>query len=295
VVPKATHRDGLRAALAVAAVAVICALPADAQTPRVPAFEHVIVIVFENKELASVIGHPQAPNFTAYARRHARFTRFYGVTHPSLPNYIALVSGSTQGIRTNCTGCLVSARTLADTIEVSGRTWKTYAEGLPYPGFTGAVYRRYAKKHNPFVYFRNIATDPARRKAGIVPITQLARDLQEDALPDFSIVIPDMCNSMHDCPVRVGDAWLRRLVPRLARLPNTVVFVLFDEGTSNLRGGGHIPAFALGTAVQRGSRFSAVTNHYGVLRTIEEAWSLPLLGRSARTQPITGVWRESGG
>jgi hypothetical protein len=166
---------------------------------------------------------------------------------------------------------------------------------LPRPGFLGAVSGRYAKKHNPFPYFRSVTTNPARRRAGIVPLTQLKSDLAAGQLPDFALVVPDMCNSMHDCAVSVGDRWLRRIAPQFLSLENTVVWILFDEGTSNVRGGGHIPALALGTAVRPASRYTRVTNHYGVLRTIEEAWGLPLLGRSARTPPITGIWRETAG
>ena len=257
-----------------------------------PAFDHIVVVFFENKERREIIG--KAPAFTAYAKRYADITRYYAVTHPSLPNYIAFVSGGLNGITTNCTSCTTSARSLVDTIGASGRTWKTYAEGLPRPGFLGAVSGRYAKKHNPFVYFRSVVRSPARRSR-VVPFTQLARDLRADALPDFSIVVPDMCNSMHDCPVRVGDAWLRRLLPSLLQLPNTAIFVVFDEGSTAVRGGGHIAAFVAGTAVLPGARYTAVVDHYGALRTIEEAWGLPLLGRSARAQPLTGIWRESTG
>jgi hypothetical protein len=270
-------------------------VPAARATPSVPAFDHVVVVVFENKESTRVLGNRSAPTFTAYAQRNAQLTRYHGVTHPSLPNYLALVSGSTHGINRNCTACVISAPTIADTIEASGRTWKTYAEGLPRPGFTGAISGRYAKKHNPLVYFRSISGNAVRRRAGIVPFAQLSRDLQADRLPEFSLVVPDMCNSTHDCPLAVGDSWLRRLVPRLVKLPNTAIFILFDEGTTQERGGGHIPAIVLGTAVKQGARFTRVTDHYGALRTIEEAWGLPLLGRSARTPPITGIWRESAG
>jgi hypothetical protein len=279
--------------LVVTCVAFTCS--ASAATPGVPAFDHVVAVFFENKEARTVLGSRNAPTFNAYAARYANMTRYYGVTHPSLPNYLAFVSGSTHGIKRNCTSCLISARNLADTLEESGRTWKTYAEGLPRPGYLGAVSGRYAKKHNPFVYFRNIATNPARRRAHVVPFTHLARDLRTGSLPDFSLIVPDMCNSMHDCPVAVGDAWLRKLLRDLVDLPNTVVFVLFDEGVTAVRGGGHIPALAIGTAVEPRSRFTRVTDHYGALRTIEEAWGLPLLGRSARARPITGIWRESTG
>ena len=278
---------------AVACAAVIYALlaggAATAAAP-VPVFDHVVVIVFENKEATSVLGNRAAPTFNTYATRYATLTRYYGVTHPSLPNYLALVSGSTQRITTDCTDCVVDAQSLADTIEASGRTWKTYAEGLPAPGFLGAFAGRYAKKHNPFAYFRDVTTDPARR-ARLVPLTRLAPDLRAGSLPSFSLVVPDLCHSMHDCPVSAGDAWLRSHVGMFLKLPKTVVFVVFDEGASSVRGGGHTAALALGTAVRRGSRFTGVTGHYGLLRTIEQAWGLPLLGRSARVGPITGIWR----
>ena len=271
---------------------VLCALLAGRATAAapVPAFAHVVVIVFENKESTSVLGNRAAPTFNSYGRRYAKLTRYYGATHPSLPNYLALVSGSTQGITTDCTDCVVDAKSLADTLEASGRTWKTYAEGLPAPGFLGPFNGRYAKKHNPFAYFRGIAEDPARR-ARLVPLSQLGPDVRAGTLPSFSLVVPDLCHSMHDCSVAVGDAWLRSQIGKFVNLPNTVAFVVFDEGSTSIRGGGHTAALAIGRAVRPGSRFARVTSHYGILRTIEQAWGLPLLGRSAHVAPITGIWR----
>jgi len=279
----------VRPAICLLALCAVLAGRATAAAP-VPAFAHVVVIVFENKESTSVLGNRAAPTFNSYGRRYAKLTRYYGVTHPSLPNYLALVSGSTQGITTNCTDCIVDAKSLADTIEASGRTWKTYAEGLPGPGFLGAFNGRYAKKHNPFAYFRGIAEDPARR-ARLVPLSQLGPDVRAGALPSFSLVVPDLCHSMHDCSVSVGNAWLRSQIGKFVKLPKTVVFVVFDEGGTNIRGGGHTAALAIGRAVRPGSRFARVTGHYGILRTIEQAWGLPLLGRSALVAPITGIWR----
>ena len=276
--------------LAPVVLALVCAASSAQASTAVPSFDHVIVVVFENKESGSVLGSRQAPTFKAYARAYARATRYYGVTHPSLPNYLALVAGSTFGYKTNCVDCPINARSLADTIEASGRAWKAYAEGLPGRGFLGAASRRYAKKHNPFAYFTPIIRDPERAE-DIVPLTELAADVAAGELPDFAFVVPDLCNSMHDCPVRFGDAWLRRTVGPLLRLPRTAIFITFDEGTTRVRGGGHIPTLVAGTAVRPKSVYSRVTNHYGLLRTVEDAWDLPRLGRSARAQPITGIWR----
>jgi hypothetical protein len=267
---------------------VLC--PAATAAAPVPRLDHIVVVIFENKEAGNVLGSRAAPTFNAYARRYANVTSYYGITHPSLPNYIALVSGSTHGITSDCTSCVVTGRSLADTIEASRRTWKTYAEGLPAPGFLGPGQGRYAKKHDPFAYFTNIAQSKERRSR-IVPLPQLKRDLSAGGLPDFSLVVPDLCHSMHDCSVAVGDAWLRRTVTPLLGLPNTAIFILFDEGSSNARGGGHTPALVVGTAVRPGSRYVRVTDHYGALRTIEQAWGLPFVGQSARARPITGIWK----
>lgn len=264
---------------------VTTAAAASPRVQRVPAFDHVVVIMFENKERGSVIGARDAPTFTAMARRYAQLTRYYGVAHPSLPNYLALISGATQGADSDCTTCSFSAKTLATTLPSAQRTWKLYAEGLPSPGFTGASFGRYAKKHAPFLYFQGV---DARR---VVPLTQLRADLARGVLPDYSMIVPDMCHSMHDCSVRTGDAWLRGQLPPLLKLRNTVVFVTFDEGTSSAYGGGQVAALALGTAVRPHTTYKRVATHYALLRTIEDAWGLPRLGRSASAAPIAGIWR----
>jgi hypothetical protein len=261
---------------------------------RVPAFTHVVVVVFENKGVSSVAGNPDAPTFNALAHRYATLTNYTGVAHPSLPNYLALVSGSNHGITSDCTDCIVRGANLADTLERAGKTWKTYAEDLPYPGFTGGSAGRYVKKHDPFLYFRDIAGSPGRRRR-VVPFTRLQRDLARRRLPDFSLVVPNLCNDMHDCSVSTGDAWLKaHVVPLLHSrvLRGGVVFVVFDEGPTDQSLGARIEALALGPTVRRGSTFRRVTNHYGLLRTIEDAWGLPRLGHSRTGTPIGGIWKK---
>jgi phosphatidylinositol-3-phosphatase len=261
--------------------------------PVVPRFRHVVVVVFENKSRSEIVGNTAAPTFALLRRRYAEMTSYDAVTHPSLPNYLALVSGSTRGIRSDCTDCVVDGRSLADTLVAAGRSWKTYAEGLPRPGFTGAAAGLYAKKHDPFVYFRRVLAQPAEL-ARVVPYSRLAVDLARHVLPDFSLIVPNLCDDMHDCAIATGDAWMRRqIVPLLGRseLANSVVFVVFDEGSDSAGGGGNVEALALGPLVRPGARFVRQTSHYGLLRTIEEAWGLQLLGQSAHAQPIVGIWR----
>jgi acid phosphatase len=99
---------------------------------------------------------------------------------------------------------------------------------------------------------------------------------------------------MHDCDVATGDRWLaQNIVPILGSplLARSVVFVVFDEGTTDVGGGGSVAALALGPLVRPGSTYAQATSHYGLLRTIEDAWGLPRLGNSRTTPPITGIWR----
>ena len=288
----------LTTALALGAVALIASVSiaaGPAATGSIPRFRHVVLIVFENKDYGQVIGQSSAPVFNRLARRYALLTRYEAVARPSLPNYLALVSGSTQGVTENCDDCSFSAKTLADTIAASRRTWKTYAEDLPEPGFTGATSGNYAKRHNPLLYFRNVLSSSARLSR-IVPLRELQADLEAGRLPHFSLVIPNLCSDMHDCTVSHGDAWLGAfLEPLLAssQLAESAVFVTFDEGAKveGAKAGGHVATIVLGPLVRRGARSAVKLDHYSLLRTIEDSWGLPRLGRSSTARPILGIWR----
>jgi hypothetical protein len=277
---------------ALAVVAVL--LPGAAGTAPAP-FSRAVVIMFENTEAGRIVGNPEAPTFNSLARRGAFLSDYTGVAHPSLPNYLALVSGSTHGITNDCTECLVAGRSLADTLTAAHRTWKTYAEGLPKAGWTGGKSGSYAKKHDPFLYFRSVVARPSQRKR-VVRLARLRADLAAHRLPDFSLVVPNLCHDMHDCSIADGDAWLRHwLKPLLAskELGHGVVFVLFDEGSSSsyVGGGGHVAAYAVGPAVRPGTRIRRPVSHYDVLTSLEAAWGLPRLGKSAAAAPLAGIWR----
>jgi hypothetical protein len=283
----------LAAAAVVVVAAAVFAAGTSARSRPVPRFAHVIVVVLENKERRQVVGSSSAPTFNALARRYAVLSDYHGVAHPSLPNYLALVSGSTHGIRSDCTACTVGGPSLADSFARSHISWKTYAEGLPSAGYTGDGPSPYAKKHVPFVYFRRVLAHPAWLDR-IVPFSQLAADLRARRLPAFSLVVPNLCHDTHDCPLRSGDRWLaQRIEPLLgsAQLAHSVVFVVFDEGESDEGGGGSVAALALGPAVLPHTSYGRAVDHYGLLRTIEDAWSVPPLGKSRAARPITGIWR----
>jgi phospholipase C len=254
----------------------------------IPAFKHIFVIVLENKEYESVLQSAQAPYLNQLAQQYGLATNYYGITHPSLPNYISLISGDTQGITSNCTDCFVDAPTIVDQIEAAGKSWKGYMEAMPRPCFVGDDGALYRQKHNPFIYFDSIRNNPARC-AKIVPFTDFAADAQANKLPNFVWITPNMCNDAHDCPLSSSDTWLRTWVPMILNSPawkdQGVLFITFDEGTSNTgccqeAAGGRIVTLVISPLVPAGFKSDVPYDHYGLLRTIEAAWGLPLLGKA---------------
>jgi hypothetical protein len=250
----------------------------------------VVALVMENKEQGRVLGSQSAPFLNRLARRGGVATESFGVRHPSLPNYIALISGSTQGITDDCTGCTANARNIADQLEAAHRTWGAYLEGLPRPCARPSVTGRYAKKHDPFAYDDNIAATPARCGRR-VPLRRLAGDIARDRLPDFVFIAPDLCNDTHDCGVGTGDRFLARVVPALLSGlgPHGFLVVTYDEGDSD-RGccggshGGRIATIVAGPDVLPGARMTQPIDHYGVLASIEDGFSLPRLGAAGDPQ-----------
>jgi hypothetical protein len=112
---------------------------------------HVAIVVMENKEATDVVGTASSPYVTALARKYAIASRAYAIAHPSLPNYLALTSGSTHDITDDCTDCHVAAPNIVDQLEAAGLSWKAYMEDLPHPCPGAATAGGYAKKHNPFI------------------------------------------------------------------------------------------------------------------------------------------------
>ena len=241
-----------------------------ASASEVPRIAHVVVIVFENHERRDVLGSGAAPTFDRLASSYAQASAYEAVAHPSLPNYLALVSGSTHGVTNDCTNCVQTGPTIGTQLTAKHLRWAAYAEG--YPGSS-----RFAKKHVPFLYFPRDASH----------VFSLGR-FDPRTLPTYSLVIPDLCHDMHDCSVATGDNWLRNFIPPLLNVKDTAIFIVFDEGTSNLGGGGNVPLIVAGTAVRRHTVFKATTSHYGLLRTIESALGLHHLGQARSATPLTG-------
>ncbi|MFZ1993158.1 MAG: alkaline phosphatase family protein, partial [Solirubrobacteraceae bacterium] len=254
--------------------------------------------MLENKEDKQIIGRPGAPYLNALAAQSAVAANYYAITHPSLPNYLALTAGSTLGFSgSDCGTCSVSHRNLVDQLEAAGISWKVYVEGLPSLCSSAATAGEYVRRHDPFMYYRDVADNPARCRS-IVPMTTLTGDLASHSLPRFSWLVPNICHDMHSCGTYTGDRYLRALVPRvLAGLgPSGLLFVTFDEGDTNagccgVAKGGHILTLVAGQGARAGVRSMTPYDHYSLLRTIEDLLGLPRLGGAAlpSTRPMTDL------
>jgi hypothetical protein len=264
--------------------------PPPAAGPR-----HIMVIVMENREASSVLGQPDAPYINSLANGYGQATRWYGVSHPSLPNYLAMISGSDQGVHDDGTGYSFGGTTLVDQLAARGIGWKAYMEDMPAPCFGGGSYGGYAKKHDPFVYFSSITGNPAQC-GRVVPHGQLGSDLQTGTAPPFLFVTPNGCHDGHDCGNAAADAWLQGEMQTVMnsswyRQGGSVV-ITWDEGGSRNgccggAAGGQIATIVVTAAGQR--RLDTPGDHYGMLRALEEAYGVGLLGRAA--DPASGDLR----
>jgi phosphatidylinositol-3-phosphatase len=248
---------------------------------------HIAVIVMENEEFSDIIGNHDAPFINRLAARSALAGQMYAVSHPSLPNYLALTGGSTFGIDSDCTGCAVPASSLITQLQRAGISWRAYMEGIPHPCFHGGGAGDYAKKHDPFMYYTPISSNRSVC-SNVVGFSRLAADERSGSLPRFAWITPDLCHDMHDCDTATGDRFLASAVPALlARLGHHGLLILtWDEGSSDdgccgLARGGHIVTLLAGPGARSGARLTRATDHYSVLQTIEDLLGLPRLRGAA--------------
>jgi len=280
---KTTFRNVKRALAPIAcAAALLCGEPGSAQR-GLPRPAHVVVIVEENKSLAEIVDNGRAPFINSLARRGALFTQSHGVTHPSLPNYLALFAGVTNDNGDGCpaTGFSRTAPNLASELLAVHRTFGGYAEGLPAPGSSVCAAGSYARKHAPWVEFTNVSASVQK------PFAQFP---EYSRLPTVAFVVPDVDDDMHDGSIAAGDDWLVKNLGKLvawAESHDTLVVLTWDEGYDAYN---TIPTIFFGPMVRPG-RYSTPITHYDVLRTLETMYGLSPSGGAAGVMPIRAVWR----
>ncbi len=261
----------------------------------IPDFSHIYLIVLENKEGSAVLGNARAPYLNRLARTYGLAANYDAIAHPSQPNYLALASGSTDGVSDDGVHDLGVA-SIFDQIEASGRTWQVAAQDDRTGCYTGASASggqdgsgTYARKHNPAISFTSISRNPVR----CARITDFRHF--DPAAASFTWIVPNLCNTMHDCPVATGDAWLASFLPSIlaspAYLQGGLVLLTFDEGSTNLGGGGRVATIVISPLARAGFSSAVQHDHYSLLRTIEDAWRLPCLAHACTANDLGEFFR----
>ena len=279
-------------------------------------FRHVFVIMMENTGFDALIGNPNAP-FTNYLAATAGLaTNYFGVTHPSQPNYIAATSGSTNGVP-NDNDITINVPNIVDQLESHNKTWKAYMQSFSLCNGNVLAHacgnQLYERKHNPFVSYQDVQSSPARLD-NIEDFSTFATDLANNTVPDYSWISPDQCNDMHGrggggptdpCDfsqvqslIATGDLFLSKTVSAIANSKawsgNSVIFITWDESdftgsgpfgfgdTSGCcdanPGGGHVVTLVYSHAIDHPRTSNDAFNHFSMLATIQDGWHLGCLG-----------------
>jgi hypothetical protein len=286
---------GLTCAFLVAGAVSIAAAPSGSDL-RVPRYAHIFLIVDENKSYERIVNGQDAPVIAALAKQYGTATQFSAEAHPSEPNYVAIVGGSTFGIADDApfssSGHTIDAPNLSTQLQSSRLTWKGYYESLPEPGSLTIGSGLYASKHSGFLNFRSVQQDP-KRGEHLVDFLQMEKDLQSGDIPNFALIVPNLCNDMHgaigggpfDCwtargLIRRGDNEIKTLVDDIMASSawrsgaNAAIVITFDEGDSGEAGGGHIPTIVVTNHGPRHTTDPTPYSHYSLLRTIEDAFGI---------------------
>ncbi|OLC22223.1 MAG: hypothetical protein AUH33_00200, partial [Chloroflexi bacterium 13_1_40CM_68_21] len=244
-----------------------------------PARPHVFVIVMENASLARALA---APDIATLASTYRVAMNYHAVARPSLPNYLALTSGSTWGV-TDDDYHVLPAGGLGAQLSAAGVPWRAYMEGLSADGCVRSPYP-YAVKHNPFAYYGG-ACPP-----NVVSLDALDADLAGDA-PQFAWITPGLCHDGHDCALTEAGAWLVQLVARIVASASFrergVLFVVWDEGDGGDET--NLVPLIVATPDPVARRSAERYDHYSLLATIEDTFGLPRLGAAAGARSITDL------
>jgi phosphatidylinositol-3-phosphatase len=305
---------------------VVAVTSASASAPKnaLKNYQHVWVVMMENTSDHSLIGNANAPYTNQLAQTAGYATNYYGVAHPSQPNYVAITSGSTNGVADD-NDTTVNVPNIVDQLESHGKTWRDYQQSLSLCGgdkFAHACGNQlYERKHNPFVSFTDVASSPSRM-ANVVDLDQLHSDLWSGNAPAYNFIAPDQCHDMHgraataadprdfsheQSIISLGDTFLQGLVSEITSSPawegNSAIFVVWDESdftnsgpfgfgdTSGCcdanPGGGHVLGLVLSHSDHSARTSDVAYNHYSVLSTIEGGWNLGCLANTCDTANVT--------
>jgi hypothetical protein len=243
--------------------------------------QHVVWILMENENLGSIVGSRSAPYLNSLASAYGLATDYSAISHPSLPNYIALTSGSDQGIADDSDPSSHPLNVPSIFSQLPGGASRSLEQNMPSNCAAGDS-GDYAVRHNPETYYTNLAADCS------------SYDVPRGAVPDlsarFTFVTPNLTNDMHDGTIADGDNFLKTFIPALIATPqyqtgSTVIFITWDESSGG--GGNQVPCLVISPYTHTVKDPTPYT-HYSLLRTTEELLGLPLLGNAVSANSMLG-------
>ncbi|MCC3371501.1 alkaline phosphatase family protein [Cohnella sp. REN36] len=258
---------------------------ATAASHPLPKVDHIVVVVEENHSYKKIAGNPSAPYMNELLSQGANLVNHYATRHPSQPNYLDLFSGSNQGVTDDKPNHTFRSDNLAHQLAMRGLTFAGYSEGLPRAGYAGPydLKTKYARKHNPWVDFANV---PASAN---LPLARFPQDY--DKLPTVSFVIPNMDHDMHDGTIKAADDWLKQRLGgyvKWAQTHNSLLILTWDEDDRSEKN--QIPTVFVGPMVRKGD-YKNRSDHFAVLRTIEDLYGLTPLGKAKKAGALP-IWKS---
>jgi phospholipase C len=256
-------------------------------------YTHVIWVMMENHSYNTIIGSSQAPYINSLAGECGLATNYHNISHPSLPNYIAMSSGlALSSLNPFTSDCSPSRKCSTSVQSIFGQvpSWKAYEESMP-SNCDRKNSGEYAVRHNPPPYYTSLSTCATND----VPYPQLTTDLANGTLPAFSFVTPNLIDDMHDGTVAQGDTWLANNLPAILNSTayqsgHVVLFVSWDEGeggtsndcaTNTTDIGCQVATLAVSPSTTPGTQSATLFNHYSLLGSTEQLLGVPALGQAA--------------
>jgi phosphatidylinositol-3-phosphatase len=256
------------------------------------AFGHVFIVVEENHNYSDVVASPAMPYLNSLAKQYGLATNYYANGHPSIPDYFMMTTGQMLTLIDAMTPQTfpVSDDNVVRELIAAGKTWKSYSEDLPNVGYTGGDTGKYAVRHNPLAYMTDVQND-SKQVQNLVPFTQFAVDLPTANLPEYSFIVPNLCNDAHDCPLSTADAWLKTNIGPLLASPvfqkDGLLIIVFDEADTLdiTSGGGHVAAVFVSPLSKSGYKSIAFYQHQSLLRLTLEGLGVAKLPGDAASAP----------
>jgi phosphatidylinositol-3-phosphatase len=237
-----------------------------------PTFSHIVLLVEENHSYPEVVGSSSMPYLNSLIAQYGLATQYFANTHPSLPNYLVLTTGLMESNNDNFVGAVTDDNVVRELVK-AGKSWKAYFESLPSAGYLGSDSGGYLRQHNPFADLSDIQQSSAQA-ANMVPFTQFATDLANNALPQYSFIVPNANDDAHDGTLAQADSWLQsNIAPLLASSAfqsGGLLIVTFDEGDipDVENGGGHVATVIIGPQAKKGYQSPTLYQHQSTLRLV---------------------------